>query len=71
MTLGERVHTYRRRRALTLVELGKAVGVDKMTIWRLENGKIDDVKGNTIAQLARTLRVSSDYLLGLSDDEPA
>jgi transcriptional regulator with XRE-family HTH domain len=69
MTLGERVLLLRRRRKLTQGALAQAVGVAKNTISRLEQGRIDDVQGHTIAQLARALDVTTDYLLGMAEDE--
>jgi transcriptional regulator with XRE-family HTH domain len=69
MTLGERIVLHRRRKGLTQEELAKAVGVNKMTIWRVENQDIKDLKGQVIARLARTLGVSADYLLGLAEND--
>ena len=68
LTFGERIHLLRRRRNLTQPALGKAVGVSAGTIFRVEKGEFSDLKGQTIARLARTLQVRADYLLGLTDD---
>ena len=68
MTFGERVHLIRRRRKMTQQALGDAVGVTKATIFRVEKGDFADVKGQTIARMAKTLNVSADYLLGLKPD---
>ncbi len=68
MTFGERVHLIRRRRKMTQQALGDAVGVTKATIFRVEKGDFVDVKGQTIAKMAKTLNVSADYLLGLKDE---
>lgn len=68
MTFGERVHLMRRRRKMTQQALGDAVGVTKATIFRVEKGDFADVKGQTIARMAKTLNVSADYLLGLKPD---
>ncbi len=65
MTLGERVLLERRRQRLTQAALGGHAGVNKMTIWRLEHGNIQDVKSQVLAKLALALDVSADYLLGL------
>ena len=71
MTFGERVHLIRRRRKMTQQALGDAVGVTKATIFRVEKGDFADVKGQTIARMAKTLNVSADYLLGLkAEPEP-
>jgi len=68
MTFGERVHLIRRRRKMTQQALGDAVGVTKATIFRVEKGDFADVKGQTIAKMAKTLNVSADYLLGLKPE---
>ncbi len=68
MTLGERVLVLRRRRGLTQAQLAGQVGVNKMTIWRLEHGAIDDVKGQVIGRLAEALGCSADYLLGRGEE---
>jgi len=68
MTFGERVHLMRRRRKMTQKELGEAVGVSKTTIFRIEKGDFADAMGQTIAQMARVLNVTGDYLLGLKEE---
>jgi transcriptional regulator with XRE-family HTH domain len=56
---------------MTQQALGDAVGVTKATIFRVEKGDFADVKGQTIARMAKTLNVSADYLLGLkAEPEP-
>jgi transcriptional regulator with XRE-family HTH domain len=53
---------------MTQQALADAVGVSKATIFRIEKGDFTDVKGQTVAQLARILNVSADYLLGLKEE---
>ena len=69
MTLGERVLLLRRRKRLTQDELAVQSGVNKMTIWRLEHGAIQDVKGHVLGKMALALETTADYLLGLREDE--
>ena len=69
MTLGERILLLRRRKRLTQDELAAQSGVNKMTIWRLEHGAIQDVKGQVLAHMALALETTTDYLLGLREDE--
>jgi transcriptional regulator with XRE-family HTH domain len=68
MNFGERVHLIRRRRKMTQQELGDAIGVSKMTIFRIEKGDFSDTMGQTIAKMARVLNVSGNYLLGLQEE---
>jgi transcriptional regulator with XRE-family HTH domain len=65
--LGERVLLSRRRARLTQKALAEAVGVSITTISRLEEGHTHLVNTGTLERLSRALRVSADYLLGLSD----
>jgi transcriptional regulator with XRE-family HTH domain len=67
MNFGERVHLMRRRRKMTQTELGKAIGVSKTTIFRIEGGEFSDAS-QQIARMARALNVSADYLLGLKEE---
>ena len=72
LTFGERVAFLRRRRGFTQADLAAKIEVRGNTISRIEkstHGKwgFEHVKGKTLVALARHLRVSADYLLGLSD----
>ena len=67
MTLGERVLIVRRRRDMTQRALAKAAGLNTNTISRLEQGDLKDLGGTSIANLARALGTSADFLLGLSE----
>jgi transcriptional regulator with XRE-family HTH domain len=67
MTLGERVLIVRRRRDMTQRELAKAAGLNTNTISRLEQGDLKDLGGQAIANIARALGTSADFLLGLSE----
>jgi transcriptional regulator with XRE-family HTH domain len=69
MTLGERILLLRRRKRLTQDELAAQSGVNKMTIWRLEHGAINDVKGRVLGKMALALDTTADYLLGLREDD--
>lgn len=67
MTLGERVLILRRRARLSQEELAHAVGVDRNTVTRWENGTIETPTGDTIRRLALVLQVTTDILLGVTD----
>jgi transcriptional regulator with XRE-family HTH domain len=69
MTLGERILVLRRRKRLTQEALASQVGINKMTLWRLEHGAIQDVKGQVVAKMALALDTTTDYLLGLREEE--
>lgn len=67
--IGTRLRRVRRARDVTQVQLAAQTGLNVTTISRLENGTAKAVYGDTIVILARTLGVSADYLLGLSERE--
>jgi transcriptional regulator with XRE-family HTH domain len=74
LSFGERVALIRRRRGLTQGQLATLLGVSGNTISRIEQSThstwgFEDVKGKTVAALARHLHISSDYLLGLSEED--
>ena len=67
-------HLKRRRLELnmTLEEVGKVVGVGKSTVRKWETGDIENMKRDKIALLAKALRTSPLYIMGLTDDpEPS
>lgn len=67
--LGQRILLRRRDKRLTQAELGKHVGISGNTIARIERGRIQDLAGSVIAKVAEALDTSTDYLLGLTDDD--
>jgi DNA-binding XRE family transcriptional regulator len=67
LSFGERVHLLRRR--MTQAALAQAIGVSKATIFRIEKGDFDDVKGKTVVPLTITLCIWTDYLHGLTEDD--
>ena len=67
--LGQRILLRRRDKRLTQAELGKHVGISSNTIARIERGRIQDLGGSIIAKVAEALDTSTDYLLGLTDDD--
>lgn len=68
--IGERVLLRRRELGLTQKELGKRAGCPYQVISRLESGA-QSILAERLAELARSLDVSSDYLLGLPRREHA
>ena len=66
--VGERVRKARIRLDLTQRELGARIEWGEANVCRLESGGVKFPRGSTIVRIARALGVSSDYLLGLSDD---
>lgn len=67
--LGKRVLLTRRDRKLTQVQLARAIGLSSNTLARLERGEVQYLRADYVARLAQVLGVTTDYLLGLRDDE--
>jgi transcriptional regulator with XRE-family HTH domain len=66
---GERIHTLRRRRDLTLRALGDMANVSYVTVSKIERGKMPQVSVDIVVKLADALGVSVDYLLGRKIEE--
>ncbi|MGN1181991.1 MAG: helix-turn-helix domain-containing protein [Faecalibacillus sp.] len=64
---GERIKKLRKERGLTQQELGQMLGVQKSAIAKYENGRVPNLKKETIAKLAEIFHVTPNYLLGLDD----
>lgn len=65
---GERIKKLRKDKGLTQQQLGELLGVQKSAIAKYENGRIPNLKKETISKLAEIFNVSPNYLLGI--DEP-
>jgi transcriptional regulator with XRE-family HTH domain len=69
MTLGEKVHVLRRRLGWTQRELAQVAQLNANTLARIERSELRDPGGQLVARLARALGCSTDYLLGLTENE--
>jgi transcriptional regulator with XRE-family HTH domain len=67
--LAERIYQLRHRQHWTQQALGDRAGVHYVTISKLEKQILPGVSADTIARLARTFGVSTDFLLGLTDED--
>ena len=66
--LGERIHLVRRRVGLSQVELAARAEISPTTLNRVELGR-QKLYAETLVTLAQILRVSVDYLVGMTDDD--
>jgi transcriptional regulator with XRE-family HTH domain len=64
---GDRLKQIRELRGYTQEQLAETLDMGNRQIWRYENNETDP-GGETVAQIAQLLQVSTDFLLGLSDD---
>lgn len=67
--LGQRVREARQERGLSQLDLAGLLGSAQGWLSELEKGKHASMEVDTVRRLAETLSVSTDYLLGLTDDQ--
>jgi transcriptional regulator with XRE-family HTH domain len=74
MTFGARVKLERERRRYSQNELAKVVGISQALLSKIEAEKTPIPGGEVVKRLAKTLWVTTDYLLGMdekSEHKPA
>jgi transcriptional regulator with XRE-family HTH domain len=69
MRLGEKVERLRRERGLTQQELADRAGVSQTIISRLERRRRTNVHADVLKGLAKALGCTTDYLVGMYEDE--
>lgn len=67
MTLGKKLKDRRLKLGLTLDEVGKMVGVSKSTVMKWETGYIENMRRDKIALLAKALKVSPLWVMGIEE----
>lgn len=65
--IGARLKLAREKAKHTQASLAEVMGTNPRQVWRWEAGE-NEPSGEIVARLAQALDVSSDYLLGLSDE---
>jgi len=71
MCTGERIKERRIASGLSVTELAQLIGKDRATLYRYENGSIDDIPVSTLTRIADVLRTSPTYLIGWDNDLPS
>jgi len=69
MHIGERLKRLRIRRRLTQTELADRAGVPQSLISKLEGGTRGNPSAQVLKRLATTLGCTTDYLVGMHEDE--
>ena len=65
--LGNKIKTERKRQKITLEKLSEQIGISRNFLWEIEAGRKAPAL-NTLYNIAVTLNVSIDYLMGVSDE---
>lgn len=63
-TFGKRIKELRTKKGLTLDQLATATGSSKSYIWELENKNPPRPSAEKLAEIAKVLEVTTDYLIG-------
>ena len=63
MTMGDRIHTLRKDKGLTLEDIGRAAGVAKSTVRKWESGSITSIRTDKVQKVAAALDTTLEYLL--------
>lgn len=69
-TFGTRIHAARRKKRLTLAEVGTMVGLPESSVQRYEKGIYPNPTRSLILRFSRTLSVPLDELMGWNDADP-
>jgi len=67
-SFGERVLAIRTERGWTRRELARRSGLHEVHLSKVETGERKRLEADTVIALAQALQVSTDYLLGLTDN---
>ena len=71
MDIGEKIKLRRKELNMSADDLAQCVGKDRSTIFRYENGDIDNMSIALLTPISEALHVSVGYLLGLEELENA
>ncbi len=66
-SVGRRITGLREHEDMTIEELASKIGVNATTLGRMEKGQTQKIGSDVLAALAREFRVSTDFLLDLTD----
>lgn len=70
MSIGARIKETRKKRKMSADELAKRIGKNRATVYRYENGDIENMPYKVLVPVANALGVSPAYLLtGLEEQE--
>lgn len=69
-TLGEKIRDIRKKKSLTLEQLGELTESSKSYIWELENKNPPRPSADKIARIAAALGVTADYLMDTREGTP-
>lgn len=69
MTVSERLKKRRLELGISAKELGERIGKNKTTIYRYENGSIENMPYTALIPLAKALNTTPGFLMGWDEDK--
>lgn len=69
--LPERIKYLREQKEISQSDLAKRIGIDASRLSRIESGEIQKVSDDVVLAIAQIFEVSTDFLLGVTDDPRA
>lgn len=70
MTIGRRIKERRKELKMSVDELAKKLGKDRSTVYRYENGDIENLPIDIIKPIAQALDVEPQFLMDWKDASP-
>lgn len=69
MNIGERIKQRRKELKMSADELGERLGKDRSTIYRYENGEIENLPLDVLEPIAKVLQTTPQYLMGWEETQ--
>lgn len=70
MTKGNRIVKMREALGLAQVDVAKAIGVSKQTLYKYENDIVTNIPSDKIEALAHVLETTPEYIMGWETEAP-
>lgn len=71
MSVGQRIKHRRKSLGMSADKLGEMIGKNRSTVFRYENGYIENMPLDIIEPIAQALLTTPEYLMGWDDEEKA
>lgn len=68
MRIGERIKQRREELGLSVEDLGKLIGKNRTTVYRYENGDIENLPTSVLEPVARALQTTPAHLMGWEEE---
>ena len=69
MKVGQRIKLRRKELGISADKLGEAIGKNRATVFRYENGEIENLPLDILEPIANALQTTPQYLMGWDDEE--